>query len=76
MLTASASKIVSDINEMFARYGPTFVDLAIGKRSDMDAILAKIAIVNLMRITGRQSSKESFLSWIVRRTLHSVSPHQ
>lgn len=39
VLTASVSKIVSDINEMFGRYGPTFVDLAIGKRSDMDALL-------------------------------------
>ncbi len=37
--TASTSQIVSDINEMFERYGPTFVDLAIGKRSDMDALL-------------------------------------
>jgi hypothetical protein len=37
--TASTSQIVSDINEMFERYGPTFVDLAIGRRSDMDALL-------------------------------------
>ena len=37
--TASTSQIVSDINEMFERYGPTFVDLAIGKRSDMEALL-------------------------------------
>ena len=37
--TASTSQIVSDINEMFERYGPTFVDLATGKRSDMDALL-------------------------------------
>jgi uncharacterized NTF2-like protein DUF6841 len=37
--TASTSQIVSDINEMFEHYGPTFVDLAIGKRSDMDALL-------------------------------------
>ena len=38
-LTQSTSKIVSDIKEMFERYGPTFVGLAIGKRSDMDALL-------------------------------------
>ncbi len=37
--TASTSQIVSDINEMFERYGPTFVDLATGKRPDMDALL-------------------------------------
>ena len=36
---ASTSQIVSDINEMFERYGPTFVDLATGKRPDMDALL-------------------------------------
>ena len=38
-LTPNTSKIISDIKEMFERYGPTFVDLAIGKRSDMDALL-------------------------------------
>jgi len=38
-LTPSTSKIVSDIKEMFERYRPTFVDLATGKRSDMDALL-------------------------------------
>src|SRR6266446_1681694 len=38
-MTPSKSKIISDIKEMFERYGPTFVDLAIGKRSDMDALL-------------------------------------
>src|SRR5258708_36110124 len=32
-------KIVTEIHEMFGRYGPTFVDLAIGKRSDMNALL-------------------------------------
>jgi hypothetical protein len=37
--TASSSTIVSDINEMLERYGPTFVDLAVGKRSDMEALL-------------------------------------
>jgi hypothetical protein len=37
--TASTSQIVSDINEMLERYGLTFVDLATGKRSDMDALL-------------------------------------
>src|ERR1700730_9854291 len=39
LLTANESNIVSDIHKMFERYGPTFVDLAIGKRSDMDALL-------------------------------------
>ena len=37
--TASTSQVVSDINEMLERYGPTFVNLATGKRSDMDALL-------------------------------------
>ena len=37
--TASRSQIVCNINEMLEHYGPTFVDLAIGKRSDMDALL-------------------------------------
>ncbi len=37
--TASTSQIVCEINEMLEHYGPTFVDLAIGKRSDMDALL-------------------------------------
>src|SRR6266849_9950036 len=39
LLTANESNIASDIHKMFERYGPTFVDLAIGKRSDMDALL-------------------------------------
>ena len=37
--TASTSQIVREINEMLEHYGPTFVDLAIGKRSDMDTLL-------------------------------------
>jgi len=37
--TASTSQIVCEINEMLEHYGPTFVDLAIGNRSDMDALL-------------------------------------
>ena len=37
--TASTSQVVSDINEMLERYGPTFVNLATGKRSDTDALL-------------------------------------
>src|SRR6266851_2152031 len=37
--SANDSQIVSDIHEMFERYGPTFVDLAVGKRSDMEALL-------------------------------------
>src|SRR5260370_22645462 len=38
-LPVNESKIIAEIHEMFGRYGPTFVDLAIGKRSDMDALL-------------------------------------
>ncbi len=33
------SKVVSEIHELLERYGPTFVDLAVGKRSDMDVLL-------------------------------------
>jgi hypothetical protein len=33
------SKVVSEIREMFDRYGPTFVELTDGSRSDMDALL-------------------------------------
>src|SRR6266404_8428683 len=38
-LPATESKIIADIHEMFGRYGPTFVDLAVGKRTDIDALL-------------------------------------
>src|SRR6266481_9292433 len=38
-LTANDSRIVSDIREMFGRYGSTFVALVTGKRTDMDALL-------------------------------------
>ena len=38
-LTVNESRIIADIHEMFGRYGPTFVDLAVGKRTDMDALL-------------------------------------
>src|SRR5260370_41689619 len=38
-LTTKESKIIGDIHEMFGHYGPTFVDLAVGKRTDMDALL-------------------------------------
>jgi hypothetical protein len=31
--------IISEIREHFQLYGPTFVDLAIGRRSDVDALL-------------------------------------
>ncbi len=34
------SKIVSEIREMFGRYGSTFVDLVTGKRTDLDALLS------------------------------------
>lgn len=37
--TPTESRIVSEIQELFKHYGPTFVDLAIGKRSDLDALL-------------------------------------
>ena len=33
------SKVVSEIREMFDRYGPTFVELTDGSRSDLDALL-------------------------------------
>jgi hypothetical protein len=36
---SNQSKAISEISELFERYGPTFVDLAVGKRSDMDALL-------------------------------------
>ena len=36
---SSRSKAISEIHELFERYGPTFVDLAVGKRSDMNALL-------------------------------------
>jgi uncharacterized NTF2-like protein DUF6841 len=35
----SQSKIVAEIHELFEHYGPTFVDLAIGERSDLNALL-------------------------------------
>jgi uncharacterized NTF2-like protein DUF6841 len=39
-LTApSQSNIVAEIRKLFEHYGPTFVDLAIGKRSDLNALL-------------------------------------
>jgi len=37
--SANDSQIVSAIHEMFERYGTTFVDLVVGKRSDMNALL-------------------------------------
>ena len=33
------SKIVAEIHELFEHYGPAFVELAIGKRSDLNALL-------------------------------------
>ena len=33
------STIVSDIHQVFERYGPTFVELAVGNRSDVAALL-------------------------------------
>jgi hypothetical protein len=39
-LTApNQSKIVAEIQELFEHYGPTFVDLANGKRSDLKGLL-------------------------------------
>ncbi|WP_266182140.1 hypothetical protein [Dyella humicola] len=34
------AEIVSRIRELFQNYGPTFVELATGKRSDVEALLA------------------------------------
>ncbi len=36
---SNRSKAISEIYELFERYGPTFVDLAVRKRSDMNALL-------------------------------------
>src|SRR5260370_30687470 len=36
---ANDAQIASDSHEMFEGYGPTFVDLVVGKRSDMNALL-------------------------------------
>lgn len=36
---AGESEVVSRIRELFRRYGPTFVELATGKRSDIGALL-------------------------------------
>ena len=33
------SRIVAEIHDLFRQYGPTFVDLTIGKRSDLEALL-------------------------------------
>src|SRR5262245_36102589 len=38
-LKLNKSKIVSEIRKMFKPYGTTFVDLAVGKRSDIEALL-------------------------------------
>ena len=35
----SQSRIVAEIHELFEHYGPTFVELVIGKRSDLNALL-------------------------------------
>jgi uncharacterized NTF2-like protein DUF6841 len=35
----SQSRMVDEIHELFAHYGPTFVDLAIGNRSDFNSLL-------------------------------------
>jgi hypothetical protein len=39
-LAADESRIVAELHQFFEQYGPTFVDLATGKRSDVDALLA------------------------------------
>ena len=36
---SSRPNSISEIHELFERYGPAFVDLAVGKRSDMEALL-------------------------------------
>src|ERR1700684_68285 len=33
------SAILAEIHEFFSRYGPTFVELAVGERSDLNALL-------------------------------------
>jgi hypothetical protein len=33
------TRATSEIRQLFERYGPAFVDLAVGKRSDIDALL-------------------------------------
>jgi len=33
------SAILAEIHEFFSRYGPTFAELAVGKRSDLNALL-------------------------------------
>ena len=33
------SAIVAEIHKFFSRYGPTFAELAVGKRSDLNALL-------------------------------------
>jgi hypothetical protein len=38
-LSSRRSQIVTEIHKVFESYGPTFVDLAVGKRSDTDALL-------------------------------------
>ena len=37
--TADAQRIVTDIQAMVRRYGQTFIELVVGKRSDTDALL-------------------------------------
>jgi hypothetical protein len=39
MNTSSTPAIVADIRDFFGRYGSAFVDLAAGKRSDLDVLL-------------------------------------
>jgi len=39
VIAPSQSRIVAEIHELFEHYGPTFVELAIGKRSDLNALL-------------------------------------
>jgi hypothetical protein len=37
--TPGEAEIISQLREFFQRYGATFVELAVGKRSDVDALL-------------------------------------
>jgi hypothetical protein len=37
--TAEAHRIVTDVQAMVRRYGQTFIELVVGKRSDTDALL-------------------------------------
>lgn len=39
LVTSSRSKIISEVHELFKRYGPAFVDLVDGTRSELNILL-------------------------------------